>query len=150
MGPLAERIFYLGDDLRLLLEGDLAAVESPELLMGVLQELSNLDVVSWHEVLRQLKGDAPEVHDVIRDVKATVDVDAIRLRIGTVGHRVAVHGNGRVIVDLEFHSFGESPYRSRARSGGYALGCHVYREGLGVVYGERSRYAWCLRDASER
>ena len=114
MGSLTERICYLGDDLRLLLRGDLAAVESPELLMGVLKELSGLDIVSWHEVLRQLKADAPEIHDIIRDVKATVDVDALKLRIGTVGHRVAVHANGHVLVDLELYTFGESPYRSRA------------------------------------
>ena len=114
MGPHAERICYVENDLRLLQKGDLAAVESPDLLMGVLQQLSELDAVSWLEVLRELKEGAPELHDVVKEVKAVVDMDAIRLRIGTVGHRVGVDANGRVVVDLEFYSFGESPYRSRA------------------------------------
>ena len=141
MGPVAERIFYVTDDLRLLLKGNLAAVESPDLLMGLLQELSALDAVSWHEVLRQLKADAPETHDVIRDVKATIDVDWLKLHLGTVGHRVSVNAKGRVLVDLEFYNFWRIALSVESGSGGYALGGDVHHEGRGVVYGERSRHA---------
>ena len=114
MGPHAERICYVEDDLRLLQKGDLAAVESPDLLMGVLEELSELDAVSWLEILTELKEGAPELHDLVKELRAGVDLEALGLRIGTVGHRVGVHASGRVLVDLEFHGFGGSPHRSRA------------------------------------
>ena len=114
MGPHAERICYVESDLLLLHNGDLSKVESPDLLMGVLEELEELDSVSWLDVLRELKAEAPELHDVVKKVKAEIDLEAIRLRIGTVGHRVGVHTSGHVLVDLELHSFGDSPYHSRA------------------------------------
>lgn len=114
MGPYAERICYVESDLRLLQKGDLAAVESPKLLMAVLQELSELGAISWLGVLTELKEGTPELHDVVKEVLADIDLDLLRLRIGTVGHRVGINASGRVLVDLDLHGFGESPHRSRA------------------------------------
>ena len=114
MGTLAGRICDVAEDLKNVLEGDLGAVESPELVMGVLREVTRLDTISWHDLLRELDAQAPELHPTMIGIKATVDIEAIRSRIVTVGHKTVVVANGRVLVELELSSFGEPPYQSRA------------------------------------
>ena len=114
MGTVVGRICDVAEDLKRVVEGDMGAVESPELVMGVLREMTGLDTSSWHDLLRELDVQAPDLRATMTEIRDKVDIEAIRLRIGTVGHRTSVQSNGRVLVDLELYSFGESPYQSRA------------------------------------
>lgn len=114
MGTLVGRICDVADGLKSVVEGDLGAVESPELVMGVLREMTGMGTSSWHDLLKELDDQAPELRGTVTSIRDTVDIEAMQLRIGTVGHKTSVGGNGRVLVDLQLYSFGGSPYESRA------------------------------------
>ena len=138
----AERIRYLERDLKRLQEGNISDVESPDLLMAALQELSELDAVTKLEVFSELKAEAPELHDAVKEVAANAALlDSIRLRINTVNHRIRTLENGRVVIDLELFGFGGSTISLQCGHGGYSLGRDGDHESLGIVCGRRVQYA---------
>lgn len=114
MSPHIERIYYVEADLRRFQEGNFREVESSELLMGVLQELLKLDSVERLDMLSELKREAPELHDIVKNVIENFDLEMARLQISAVGHGVKFHADGRAIVDLDIYHFGESANRCSA------------------------------------